>query len=423
MIKIENIVTPSADQLESVIRGMRNPLNSWEKTDSGISSSEDNYQGFHIGEADMNLMKRLAQAGSDHRKFTRMLPVWMDITAPLYWIAEHDTYKVGTVRNSCSFMHRGCSKPFVIKDFSVVDDRIYDILSPLEKKHYPLIYPYETEEYRDYVCENGRKYRVYKNGRIFAYQHEYVDSMGRYRHFDDQECFPSETNSYYYELNLGGGQGRERWMVHRLVATVWCDNPNNYATVNHIDGNKGNNCAENLEWCSLEDNIKKAHEDGLMDNLQSLHSRYLRWKKGHRIVTPTTRSEIRRDHRIGIVGKELAEKYGLTVTQVNNIVFEEEKEDTDLFLMCYFWDRTLNILNDLREDYLETKDEGTFQAIRCMLPQGYNQRYTWTANYEVLYNIYKARKNHRLPEWHDFCETIVREVPYFAQIFGIEVQE
>lgn len=414
-IKIENIVPPSAEQWMAVIRGMRNPLNSWEKSDSGIQVDEEIY----IGDADLALMQKLAKAGSDHRKFLRMLPVTMDITAPLYWIAEHDTYKVGTVRNSCSFMHKGCAKPFEITDFSVVDNRIYDTLSPIETKHYPLTYPYETDEYKDYVCENGRKYKIFKNGRIFAYEHEYVDTMGRYRHFDEKECIPSETRSCYYELNLGGTL-KEKWIAHRLIATVWLENPNNYVTVNHKDGNKGNNCVENLEWCSLEDNIKKAHEDGLMENLQSLHSKYLRWKKGHRIVTPTTRSEIKRDHRIGIVGKELADKYGLTTRQVNNIVFEEEYENTDLFMMCYFWDQTLCVLNDLRQEYLDTKDEKIFQIIRCMLPQGYNQRYTWSTNYEVLWNIYQARKNHRLPEWRDFCQTIVRKVPYFAKIFGIE---
>lgn len=205
-IKIENIVPPSAEQWMAVIRGMRNPLNSWEKSDSGIQADEEIY----IGDADLALMQKLAKAGSDHRKFLRMLPVMMDITAPTFFDAELDTYKVATVRNSCSFMHRGCAKPFTLEDFSV---------------------------------------------------------------------------------------------------------------------------------------------------------------------------------------------YG-----------EHDREAIEVAVVR---------LNALREKYLATKDDNVFLQIRSILPSGYNYRFTWGANYEVLWNIYRARKNHRLPEWRDFCKTIVKEVPHFKEIFDI----
>lgn len=219
MIKIENIVTASEEQWNSIIMGCRNPLNSWGKSDSGIRESEC-WREFQIGEADMNLMKRLANAGSsDHRKFARMTPVWMDVTAPLYWWKEADQYKVGTVTNSCSTMHTIHKKEFELSDFS--------------------------------------------------YQHLFDDdSLG--------EAFLSSLK------------------------------------------------------------------------------------------------------------------------------------------------RTIADLNTARERYLETGDKKYWWQMIELLPTSYNQKRTWSMNYEVLYNIYQARKDHRLDDWKEFCQIIVREIPYFAEIFGIE---
>lgn len=128
MIKIENV---EVFGWESAIRGMRNPLNSWDKSDSGKcenTNCEDCYlmgkacvehdYDFVVGVKDMELMQSLVKAGSDHSKFMRMINVTLDITAPLYWWKEFDTYKVGTVRNSCSTMHKIHSKEFTLDDFS-----------------------------------------------------------------------------------------------------------------------------------------------------------------------------------------------------------------------------------------------------------------------------------------------------------------
>jgi len=111
MIKLEKT---SVMNIDNAIRGARNPLNSWDKSDSYFD--EDN--NFVLGEADMGLGHRLAIAGNDHRKFLRMVFVSVDITAPLYWWKEYDTYKVGTVANSTSTMHKIHSKPFSREDFS-----------------------------------------------------------------------------------------------------------------------------------------------------------------------------------------------------------------------------------------------------------------------------------------------------------------
>lgn len=135
MIKFENTEVMG---LEAAIRGMRNPMNSWEKSDSGCCltngpahcrdcvyvnkgcsvSEADLVTRYIIGPNDLNLMARLRKAGTDHRKFMRMITVYVDITAPLYWWKEFDTYKVGTVANSCSTMHKIADKEFTLEDFS-----------------------------------------------------------------------------------------------------------------------------------------------------------------------------------------------------------------------------------------------------------------------------------------------------------------
>ena len=128
MLKIENAEVMG---WEHAIRGMRNPKNSWEKSDSQFVRDSD-YGCFgvcpcaelvdcdccHVGPNDLKLMNTLRNAGTDHRKFMRMITVYLDITAPLYWWKEFDTYKVGTVANSCSTMHKIAAKEFTLEDFS-----------------------------------------------------------------------------------------------------------------------------------------------------------------------------------------------------------------------------------------------------------------------------------------------------------------
>ena len=141
MIKLENVVLASPEQMEFIIQGMRNPMNSWENSDSfnckiGDCDTCDRFPeygcpnldvGYHLGENDHSLMQRLSKAGTDHRKFMRMIPVYVRITAPLYWWKEFDTYKVGTVANSCSTMHKIQEKEFMLEDFSTEHLRPHSI--------------------------------------------------------------------------------------------------------------------------------------------------------------------------------------------------------------------------------------------------------------------------------------------------------
>ena len=138
MIKLEHTVLPSSDQMQFVIEGMRNPMNSWDKSDSHTCRQDgafcmecEHKNDYCLGENDHSLMQKLSYAGTDHRKFMRMMPVYVRITAPLYWWKEFDTYKVGTVTNSCSTMHKIQEKEFTLDDFShehLVKPNLLDII-------------------------------------------------------------------------------------------------------------------------------------------------------------------------------------------------------------------------------------------------------------------------------------------------------
>ena len=226
---------------EHAIRGMRNPKNSWEKSDSGWEPQFDTAQGpvageFIIGPNDYTLMKNLRNAGTDHRKFMRMITVYLDITAPLYWWKEFDTYKVGTVANSCSTMHKIHAKEFTLEDFS---------------------------------CEHLLEQKDVN--------------------VPDDSC-----------------------------------------------------CNWNWEGCG--------------------------------IIAPID-------------------------------ILEE----------------TISMLNRAREMFLETKDKKYWWQMIQLLPTSYNQKRTVMLNYEVLANIYKSRRNHKLDEWHTFCDWI-EELPYSELITGKEYE-
>ena len=205
MIKIENAAVVG---WEHAIRGARNPMNSWARSDSRTENGE-----FIAGPNDLKLMKQLAKAGSDHRKFMRMITVYVDVTAPLYHLKELDTYKIGTTANSCSTMHKIHAKPFERDDFS----------------------------------------------------HEHLTK-----------------------------------------------------------------------------------------------------------------------HSLALL------------------------------------DKTIDLLNHYRLKYLESKDKNDWWQLIQLLPSSYNQRRTFMMNYEVLRNIYHARKDHKLDEWHTFCDWI-RELPYASELIIGEI--
>lgn len=154
MIKFENLFVSG---FEAAIRGMRNPLNSWAKSDShpGLCGDGWTYDpGYIIGPADKELMLKLNAGGPVHAKYRRQIVVWVDITAPLYWWKEFDTYKVGTVANSCSTMHKIHEKEFTMDDFSV--EHLY--LGPLNHMHETIrLLNYWRTEYHKATTEKRKK--------------------------------------------------------------------------------------------------------------------------------------------------------------------------------------------------------------------------------------------------------------------------
>ncbi len=162
MIKIEKT---DVYGWEAAIRGMRNPMNSWDRADSnfvyacelcdGDCSEYENCGGVcvHIGDNDLDLMKRLANAGAVHAKYRRMITVTCDITAPLYWWKEFDTYKIGTVANSCSTMHKIHAKEFVEEDFSC--ERLY---TPIGGLAFSMILDALNSARKNYLTKKDKSY-------------------------------------------------------------------------------------------------------------------------------------------------------------------------------------------------------------------------------------------------------------------------
>lgn len=395
---------------EAAIRGMRNPMNSWSKSDSKYENGK-----FVIGDADLDLMKRLSASGPDHAKFMRFINVTADIIAPQYFDAELDTYKVGTVRNSCSLQHKGMSRPFTIKDFSV-PEKIYEILDyEKEKKNHPLVYT-DSEKYKIYTISD-RNYKVFENGKIISCEYNRKHELdNRTRHFKEYEVKPSQNKYGYYELHLGGKKHTERWLLHRLVAKVWLqDIYFSGAEVNHKDGNKGNNAIDNLEWVTHKENEIHKRLHGLSG--RTIHTDYLAWKNSSKINIGF-RNKIIQDYQMGMKQIDIATKYDISQPQVSAIIRNDFCKNNELFVLSNVWENTIDAINELRLNYINTNDEMYFKMMRQLIPMGYNYKFTWQGNYAVLKNMYHARKSHKLDEWKTFCEWI-ETLPHAKELICI----
>ena len=167
--------------MRKAIQGMRNAMNSWDKSDSVFidpccfydNKSEEFYEYNHIGEKDMELAKRLIKAGSSDRKFMRMIHVQADVTAPLYWWKEYDTYKVGTTSNSCSTMHKIADKEFTIDDFS------HEQLLSWDYDKCPTFnYKFDNDEDSEYICtaQSVLKHIIYA---LNHYRNKYIKTKDK----------------------------------------------------------------------------------------------------------------------------------------------------------------------------------------------------------------------------------------------------
>lgn len=168
MIKLEHVVLASPEQMDFIVEGMRNAKNSWDKSDSEFETAGYDIIDFNLGEADHGLMQQLSEAGTDHRKYMRMMPVYVRITAPLYWWKEFDTYKVGTVSNSCSTMHKIQAKEFTLENFSIEHLKtgsiicLNDIIDELNKYRDKFI-NFNSLGYSDDIYDPERKAEIKKD--------------------------------------------------------------------------------------------------------------------------------------------------------------------------------------------------------------------------------------------------------------------
>lgn len=405
MIKIENVEVYG---WEAAIRGTRNPMNSWDKSDSkfNVSCRTCDYEHYRkecdnclysegnalLGNNDLDLMRRLVKAGADHRKFMRMITVYLDVTAPLYWWAEYDTYKVGTVRNSCSKMHRLLSRPFEMSDFSF--DKLVGYRNEVKQFRPPID---EDMVANEVWVDIDKEYSVSNFGRV---KHKFTD---HYRLISG-----SIHSDGYVFVTLHG----EQIALHRLIAkTFHRDSYNNNLVVNHIDGNKQNNFASNLEWVTQQENVQHSHDNGFQPKGISTYTGKF---------TAEQREEIKRLWDSGEKSKrEIARMYGVSHTCINDIISDKYKyaEKTNIFEEVAR--PIVDTLNELRDSYLNCDDADSkrmiWYSILQLLPESYNQRSTLTLNYEVLANMYHARKNHKLDCWRTFCEWI-ETLPYAKEL-------
>ena len=400
MLKIEN---SEVFGWESAIRGMRNPMNSWDKSDSHFTcktclcadclyndKDECGQDALFIGKNDLKLMKSLSKAGNDHAKFLRMINVTCDITAPRFWWEQFSTYRVGVVQNSTSTMHRLTHKVFEVSDFSCEHLRGYS------STHKTFIPPLREDE-EVWRVFRDTNYEISSEGRVKVKynQHHFEDGK---RGYYEREVVGSKHQDGYLFVTINNKQ----YPKHRLVAELFIDNPDNKPFINHIDGNKQNNRAENLEWCTHAENIEHSYKNGLQGKpVKTNESKLL-----HLIP------KVQEMYSLGLSKRKIASELGISHPSVTYLLeYEEPKNEFNELL------GTINRLNVLREEYLDTGDKEVWRNMIELLPQSYNQKRTVQFNYQVLKNIYKSRKGHKLDEWQTFrewCETL----PYFVEICG-----
>ena len=421
------------------LRGMRNPMNSWEKSDSGICKGGDNGIGcencaiqymckhtydreFKIGKEDMRLAQSLLKAGNEHAKFMRMIHVAVDVDMPRYWWAEADCYKFGS-KNSCSTMHTIMKKEITIDDF-VVPQIIKDILhkSSKEKKKYTFkcVLPLNAKLESKVYSVNGYDYEIFNNGEIYSLPKDVPDSIGRIRHYDRKLMTIGQNSGEYFSVRLGGRNGGRLFPVHKLLAELFIenDNPLEKYEVNHKDGDKGNCSLDNLEWCTPSENNKHAFDTGLKE--VSLYARYRAYIL-NRKVSPLDIKTIQEMYKNGYTQTEIAKKYNMNQTQISVIVRGNINELSDDFEEAYVYETVITRLNELRQMYLDTKDYGYIIRMKRMLPEGFLQMRTWDTNYAELRNMYFQRRHHRLEEeWIDtFCKWI-ESLPYAKELIMYE---
>lgn len=406
MIEISRV---EVSNLANALYGMRLPMNSNKLSDSeclvynkkinNIETIPLNYvSNIHkvinvkIGEKDENLAKKLIIAGSEHRKFLRMINVSFVLTASQTFFSQFDTYKIGTVANSTSKMHKLMSKPFVPDMFSLEDLRGYKKV--VEQK--PNVIDEKTELWKKFPLNEN--YEVSNQGRI-----KRKEITLHNRTLSEKILTNTITSDGYFKVGVKINNIQKDKRVHQLVGITWLDNPNQYKEINHINGNKLDNRVENLEWCNSSQNQFHAINNHLQPN---------RVKNYEGKLTKEQRDKIKSEYKLGnITQRELGEKYKVSHSVINAIVNKKYNYGENVFNEYDFFLETLEKLNNLREEWLITHDKKVWDSLLLLLPMSFLQTRTISLNYEVIYNIIHQRKNHKLKDWETFIN-YMKELPY-----------
>lgn len=378
----------------------------------------------HIDRDDLSLMNTLINRGDEHAKVMRGIIVWAKITAPRMWWQEFDTYRIGVEKlSSESTMHMIGQRDLTIDDFSV-NDIVREALTPTKNPaSYETTLHFDTPEHIESRILNkyGRQYEIWNNGDIYALEFVTEDKMpnGEIR----KRVFPktklkiggTKTPTGYFQVGIGGRKGKIE-MVHRIIAEAFVPNPDNKPFVNHIDGDKGNCSPTNLEWCTSAENNKHAKETFL--NKSSIRSRYLTFKALLKYSDEEISNWVIMKAG-GMTYKEISDKTGVPLSVIENYVLYGgiygSSEYYAVFREALALERTIDAINKLAMLYRETKEASLLYDIKSLLPESFCQTRIAMMSYQCLRNIYKQRRNHRLQEWHQFCDWI-KNLPFAEEL-------
>ena len=354
------------------IRGMRNPKNSWDRIDSTFEPE------VKLGENDLKLCLALIRGGSEHRKFLRQISVSVDITAPLYWWKELDISEdslgcVGKIKLDDNLL---CNR-FEVEDFS------FDYLNGYKREVLQYIPPLTEEDLNEELWSP-------------VFPDYEISNFGRCKHIFKKHTRIIKGSIHqdgYIFVTLHGVQ----YPMHRLVAEKFCRINGNKEdlVVNHLDGNKQNNRASNLEWVTTAENVQHSYKNHLQPKGISTYTGKF---------TPAQREQIKKEYLSGMFSiRELALKYDVSHTTISAIGSDKYRCMKKENLYETVAKPLVDTLNTLRDLYMaetdEIKKEKILKQILQILPESYMYSMTIVLTYEDVLNMVHQRKNHKLNEW------------------------